>query len=538
MKLNIVSTVLLMACISSALIWPFFVTRAEASFGTVYVDARNTNDPLQDGSSVHPFNLIQEGVDAAVPGDTVDVAAGVYYEGVQINKSSISLVGQKGSTIIDGNGTEPVGIRIYRTPPDYTENLSISGFTVRNCVKGITLSRSIYIRLRDNSMVSNSYNFGDYTLQVQDIDTSNTVDGKPIYFWVNQRDKQVPADAGFVDIVDSTNITVSGLNLTNNVQGLVLKNTTNSLIEDVHILNNWDGMYLDRWSNSNTIIDSTVSDNLFMGIYVSTSSSNVIENNSILNNSYGLFLDSTAFEYTIGYDPTSNIVRDNVVRGNTVANSSLVGFYSIQSEDNVLYDNNFLNNAQEVYSDNSTNVWDDGSEGNYWQDYSGQDLDRDGFGDTPYVIDANNQDNHPLMGLFSDFAVTWQEETYRVTAISNSTILEFYFSQSEKTVGFSFNSPNEGSSFCRVTLPTSLLGGPYTFFLDGLSSTDLLESSNGTHCFLYFAHNNSYHDVRIVGTSVIPEFSSFLLVFFPVVLAVGVAIVALARRRLDPALSG
>jgi hypothetical protein len=57
------------------------------------------------------------------------------------------------------------------------------------------------------------------------------------------------------------------------------------------------------------------------------------------------------------------------------------------------------------------NVWDDGypSGGNYWSDYKGidvksgpnQDQPRsDGIGDTPYVIDANNQDRYPLMNPY------------------------------------------------------------------------------------------------------------------------------------------
>jgi parallel beta-helix repeat protein len=138
-----------------------------------------------------------------------------------------------------------------------------------------------------------------------------------------------------------------------------------------------------------------------MGIYVSTSSGNIIDNNSISNNAYGLFLDSTVYEYTIGNQPTGNTVMDNIISRNTVANNSLVGVYSIESEDNVFYDNNFVNNTQQVYNANSTNAWDDGVEGNYWQDYSGKDLNKDGYGDAPYVIDENNRDNHPLMDVFT-----------------------------------------------------------------------------------------------------------------------------------------
>jgi outer membrane protein assembly factor BamB len=54
------------------------------------------------------------------------------------------------------------------------------------------------------------------------------------------------------------------------------------------------------------------------------------------------------------------------------------------------------------------NVWDDSypSGGNYWSNYAGTDLysgpyqnitGSDGIGDTPYIIDANNRDNYPLM---------------------------------------------------------------------------------------------------------------------------------------------
>jgi len=538
MKLKVVSAIALLACLLSLVLWSAFAMPVEANSKTVYVDAGNVNDPDEDGSVAHPFDLIQEGVDAAGSGDTIQVASGVYYQSVEIRKSWISLVGEKGGTIIDGNGTVPVGVRIFRTPPDYTENVSISGFTVRNFVKGITLSRSLHIRLRDNSMIGNTYNFGDYSLQVHDIDTSNTVDGKPIYYWVNQRDKQVPADAGFVALVGSVNMTVKDLNLTSNVQGLLLKNTTFSLVENVHISNNWDGLYLERWSNNNTITNSTVENNLFMGIYVSTSSSNIIADTAILNNAYGLMFDSRVYEYVLDYNASSNTVRDNIVRENTVANSSLIGVYLIDSVDNIFYHNSFVNNARQIFNLNSTSHWDNGEEGNYWGDFPVEDSDKDGFGDAPYVIDENNQDNHPLMGSFSDFVVTWQEETYHVTIISNSTISEFNFSQPDKMLGFNVTVTHGASVFCRLSVPMNLLGGPYTLVFDGMSSANFLEESNGTHSFLYFTYNDDVHDVKIEGTSVVPEFPSISLVFFFVVLAIGATIGVLTRRKLVPASSG
>jgi len=94
-------------------------------------------------------------------------------------------------------------------------------------------------------------------------------------------------------------------------------------------------------------------------------------------------------------------------------------FFLDGSLSNLIYYNNFLNNTRQVYDFSwdpppvppSRNTWDEGypSGGNYWSDYSGVDKksgtnqDRhgsDGIGDTPYVIDENNQDSYPLIRPF------------------------------------------------------------------------------------------------------------------------------------------
>ena len=75
-----------------------------------------------------------------------------------------------------------------------------------------------------------------------------------------------------------------------------------------------------------------------------------------------------------------------------------------ESSNNSIYRNNFNNNLN-VYdrgvdsgnSPPSVNIWDNGTEGNYWSNYNGTDTDGDGIGDTPYIIDENNQDNYPLI---------------------------------------------------------------------------------------------------------------------------------------------
>jgi hypothetical protein len=73
--------------------------------------------------------------------------------------------------------------------------------------------------------------------------------------------------------------------------------------------------------------------------------------------------------------------------------------------DIVVYQNVFLHNKMQIsgclcksYNLSETpHYWDNGKVGNYWSDYNGTDGNKDGVGDSAYVIDPLNQDRYPLM---------------------------------------------------------------------------------------------------------------------------------------------
>jgi parallel beta-helix repeat protein len=302
-----------------------------------------------------------------------------------------------GNTILDLSmqGGYTSGIIILNSIGNTLVNNTISN--VRGI--GLEITQSGGSTLRRNQMSDNLYNFGvsgNYPDYINDIDDSNIIDGKPIYYWVSERDRAIPTDAGYVAVINSTNITVRDLDLIRNGEGsIVFHHTTSSIIENVTVSKTLGAISL-RFSGGNTIRGNLLADNGNYGIELFASDNNVIADNTILNNSEREAILLWKSRY-------------NTITGNTLKNNHRGTSVEYYSDGNKIYHNNFVGNTEQVdVWESFSNVWDDGypSGGNYWSDYSGIDLHggpyqngtgSDGIGDTPYVIDAYNRDNYPLM---------------------------------------------------------------------------------------------------------------------------------------------
>ncbi|MHC4500511.1 MAG: hypothetical protein ACYS21_15535, partial [Planctomycetota bacterium] len=100
-----------------------------------YVDINNVADPCEDGSLAHPFDAIQEGLDAADDGDTVLVAAGTYVGAgnrwLDFGSKLIVLHASNGpvSTTID---CENVFTRAFNFHLGETPAAAVVGFTITN----------------------------------------------------------------------------------------------------------------------------------------------------------------------------------------------------------------------------------------------------------------------------------------------------------------------------------------------------------------------------------------------------------------------
>ena len=91
-----------------------------------------------------------------------------------------------------------------------------------------------------NQLKNNSYNlkidartlFDHY---IHNIDTSNTINGKSIYYWINKQNDIIPSDAGFVGLINCNNIVVKNLTLSNNEPGILVAYSNNILLKNINI---------------------------------------------------------------------------------------------------------------------------------------------------------------------------------------------------------------------------------------------------------------------------------------------------------------
>jgi parallel beta-helix repeat protein len=271
---------------------------------------------------------------------------------------------------------------------------------------------------RMNNNTGGAYYFTDSLMgmmtPIQDIDSSNLVDGKPTYCWINQYNKAVPTDAGVVLLINCSQITISGLHIDKggkyNSYSIYLVDTINSVISDnvitagngiriqenkingsnVSVLRNY--LTTGMWSGRNTTIASNtfIGKGIMLGSYVTVAYNNF-----------------TGCDVAINMDGYNSTIRNNNFQNNQIV------FHIYGGGCNQVYRNNFTSNtkqAEEQHSDPSrwpmdvyyasvNNIWYQPPPvgGNYWSDYTGNDLNNDGIGDTPYHIIENYTDQYPLI---------------------------------------------------------------------------------------------------------------------------------------------
>ena len=189
-----------------------------------------------------------------------------FKQGIQLEPIYIVHVSNPGegcnNITISGNTitNNDIGIKCY-----HASNTFLYGNNLQNNNIGLSLWNCVSSVLRENQMWYNERNLvmSSYSVTstaTDDIDASNLVNGRRIYYLINKHNMTVPYDAGMVVLVKCSEITVENLVLTNNRIGLALVETTDSLVKNNIIANNGEGIRLVDSSN-NTITENILANN-------------------------------------------------------------------------------------------------------------------------------------------------------------------------------------------------------------------------------------------------------------------------------------
>jgi parallel beta-helix repeat protein len=169
-----------------------------------------------------------------------------------------------------------------------------------------------------------------------------------------------------------------------NWEAIVLWDSSRPLIYNNTIIYNGEGILGLRVDNA-TIERNAIVGNLH-GIYINLTENSEIRSNFISSNEGG------GLHLT---EPSGNLITCNNISWNGFW-EVLLSFYFVPAY-STIYHNNIFSTSTHAIDWKGSNNWDNGSEGNYWSNYTGSDPDGDGIGNEPFIIDENSQDNYPLM---------------------------------------------------------------------------------------------------------------------------------------------
>ncbi|MCL4184530.1 MAG: nitrous oxide reductase family maturation protein NosD [Burkholderiaceae bacterium] len=348
--------------------------------------------------TVRPGQALQPVIDAAAPGDTIEVQRG-FYTGNLLIARPLTLKGIDRPTI--SGALQGDTIRV--TAPDVT----IEGLIVRDSGDSLTdQNAGIYVQPGAHRAIVRhcdlTYNlFGLWIEKADDVRIEhNLITGK--------RDYASPQRGNGVQLYNTKGAHIVGNDISFVRDALYIDVSHHAVFRGnrlhhsrygTHYMNSYYNVWEDNdsWSNRGGIALMEVRDNVVRnnrawgnldhGIMLRTIQDAVVEGNVVAGNPRGFFI----------YD-----VEYTTLRGNLVLDNDVGVHLSAGSTRNVVDGNDFIGNREQVrYVGARDERW-GGEQGNHWSNYRGWDRDGDARGDVPYeandIVDRLSW-RHPTMRL-------------------------------------------------------------------------------------------------------------------------------------------
>jgi parallel beta-helix repeat protein len=225
------------------------------------------------------------------------------------------------------------GLEFY----ECSNNSVFGNYVSSNRYYGINMDFSGHFTITDNELVENGLSLGGDLLEhwnTHVIDVTNTVNGKPLYYWKNMTGGTVPLGAGEIILANSTGVNVNNQTLYNCSVGIEL-----------------------GFSHGNTIVDNNISNNtLRFGVYSWDSDDNVYVDNDFFSTRMAIWLELSD-NNTIGRNTIDSSLGGGIILGlsdfNNVTGNNVSGSgYALNAQLSIgisVVSNNFSNNEHGLY---------------------------------------------------------------------------------------------------------------------------------------------------------------------------------------------
>ncbi len=394
---------------------------------------------------------------------------GLYLEYSDNNKIS-------GNTI---NNNDHNGIELW-----FANNNTMSGNILNNSQSAISLIVSSNSTLSGNLMEFCGISLSGPLVMMasHSIDTTNLVNSKPVYYYVNEKGLGTSdfTKAGQIIMVNCNESMIAGFNLSDGTVGILLSYSHNNTISG-NVLNNIERGLILFGSSSNMLSGNTVENN-FIGIFLVGGVNNTISGNTVNNNTDGIRL----------YNSNSSMFYENFIQ-----NNEGYGVYINTGTQNLFFRNYFINNTVHAYDDGINNDWNNPEIGNYWDNYTGVDADNDdGIGDIPHIIS--------MSPLIQDFLPIWDDGDDLAPQITINTPI-YYDLMGKKSPTFDVKITDQtlNSTWYRLWNGTKLTNNnTFEYLIDNEIEQNIWnEVGNGTVTITFFANDSkgkiSYKNVSV-----------------------------------------
>jgi len=451
----------------------FLTEQSHAAGREIYVD--DSFSAYRDGSAEHPYKTISEAVTLANDGDTIYVFSGTYNESLVINKR-LSLIGG----IDDKPSVISRGIELKYLIEITADYVTLENFSINDQMHFISSQYGALLHIISNNVVIQKNNFSHCNLWGIYLDSSddNMISGNVI-----NNTKGIFASTSNNNVFSDNNIsnsTDAAFNLRSSLRNILYHN---------YFSLNAYGIYTQDCKDTN-ITRNTFIKNKYHGIYATRDTNDVIRMNFFRNNTVsGIALDSSdciVTENRFNHGQIGiNLQRTGCqIQNNSFENLSSTALSAVQtSSNNVIFLNYFVRNTINA-REQGKNQWDNGTIGNYWDDYNYVDRDHNGIGDSSYRVPNDGQDHFPI-GLFlqppekpSNPSPQDDKENVGLTVKLWVTIVDpdsdiisavsFYNAVTNTRIGYVRNVENGKNASCTFTLPFDTTYAWYVIANDSL----------------------------------------------------------------------